>query len=823
MRRVAVVVTWLFTGCPSLHQTPGDLATGETHWTDVSGETGDDPGDDDRRDASGLDARDRRDGSGPGDGTWDPGCAPQCWNRVCGPDGCGGVCGVCPAGTACSYDRSMCVSQSVQKALGGPCGPTDGCLPMVSYPGGTYPNPRWPGCLHDQCLEGPCVAGFCSRPCRMMQDVVVNGTGLMAPDGIEDPDTPTTDCAGGRTDLFDGGFACVLVEPGATEGLCYPTASFLPCEGDGDCLGAGRSGVMGGPEGCGFLVVLGNLERRCLAAPAGAAGIAQPCGYDALAGEATRCEAWACTADGCTQACASDEDCATSGASCDPTSGLCSGTGGRCEDDGDCSAWGCRPDVVLDDLGWPAGAGGWGHPMMVVQACGPRECRRDADCGDPDFYCLHEAQGGGPGQVSATGRCARRQVGGRSLGEPCDDDPGDGLPDVVCRDRAYCLDGRCGAMCVGDDDCGGAGGRSGRDGQPMACGLREFDSKGASSWDVPVPVPVCLWGGESWAECQVREDCETGTCAPWIPVGTGAVELRCLEPPIGSVGPGNPCGAAAWGQTCDTRVCLGETDVVAGVCSTVCRDAKDCPGPIPFGTGYAKFLCEAVRFHRAGTVYLADDAYVSWCLPVPGESSLAPCEPIGSCAVAGETCRAVVRSGVPGGEDRVEYRCVRADTGGETGAGCDPGRGGEGCRSRVCAPTAIRGVGFCTSPCDSDATCQGLAGGAARCVERVVLPRESPLDPVTVRECRVVDTCVTCRDDRDCPDPIPGWPAGAGGLRCADLAVLPYEDDFRCAPSCEADADCVAWGDGVTCIEVDAPLETSKTGKVRVCAPLACP
>lgn len=784
--RVGILLGGLL-GCPSLPQGPGDVVFPEGGLVvDASGEVEADAEDRDRRDA--RDARDVKEGVGPGEGTWDPGCVPQCWNRVCGPDGCGGVCGVCPEGTACSYDRSMCVSLSVQKALGAPCGPTDDCLPTVAYPGGAYPNPRWPGCLHDQCLEGPCVAGFCSRPCRMMQDVVVNGTDLLAPDGIEDPDTPVTDCTGGRTDLFGAGFACVLVEPGAAEGLCYPVASFRPCEG-ADCPAG---------EACGFLVVQGNLERRCLAAPAGAAGVAQACGYDAVSGQAIRCEAWACTVDGCTQACASDEDCATPGASCDAGSGLCSGTGGRCEDAGDCSAWVCRPDMVLEEVG------------ATVQACGPRECRRDGDCGDAGFYCRHEAVAAGPGQVSATGRCDRRQAGGQPLGALCDDDPGDGLPDIVCQDRAYCLDGRCGAMCAGDEDCQGAA--DGQDGGAVACGLREFDAGEASPAGVRVPVPVCQWGGEAWAPCEVREDCEAGVCAPWIPAGTGAVELRCLEPPAGSVGPGSPCGAAAWGQVCDTRVCLGDTGVFAGRCSTVCRDAGDCPAAFP--AGEAKFVCEAARFSQAGTVYLADDAYVSWCLPVSEGSTLQPCQPVGVCAAPGETCRAVVRSGVPGGDDRVEYRCVWVETGGPMGAACDPEGGGQGCRSGVCAPTAVRGVGFCTTPCDSDATCQGMAGGAARCVARVVLPRDPPLQPVSVRECRVVDACVTCHDDRDCPD---------SSLRCADMAALPYQDDFRCAPACEADGDCAAWGDGVTCQEVDAPLETSKTGKVRVCAPLACP
>lgn len=790
-RILACGVVGAFLGCPSLPRSLGDSLT-EHGRPDAADEAGGDAEDPDRRDASDRDTRDWKDPTTPGEGTWDPGCVPQCWNRVCGPDGCGGVCGVCPSGTACSYDRAMCVSQSIQKALGGPCGPTDDCQARIGYPGGSYPNPKWPGCLHDQCLEGPCVAGFCSRVCQIGQDVRVNGTDRMAPDGIEDPDSPISDCAGGSDDLFAGGFACVLVEPGATTGLCHPAASFRPCEATSEC-----------PEGeaCGFLVILGNLERRCLAAPAGARGLAEACGFDAVTGKNRSCEAWACTEDGCTQACATDPDCATPEARCDHGTGLCAGAGGRCEDDGDCSAWVCRPDVIL------SGEGGGVDAGVTVQACGPRECARDSDCGDSGFYCRHEAVQGGPGQWMASGTCARRQAGGEALGQPCDDDPGDGLPDVVCLDRAYCLDGRCGAMCVGDEDC--VAGEGARGQAPMACGWREFDAEG--SQEVPLPVSVCQWVGGSGASCRVREDCSAGVCAPWVSAGTGVIELRCLEPPPESLGPGSPCGEAAWGQTCDTRVCLGATALVPGMCSTVCRDEEDCSGLA--GAGTATFLCEAVRFFRTGTVYLADDAYVSWCVPAPAGSSLVACGPIGVCSTAGETCRAVVRSGAPGGVDRVQYRCGKWE-GSEAGAWCDPDRGGEGCRSGSCAPTAVRGVGFCTSPCDTDARCQGLAGGAARCVERVVLPRDPPGNPVTVRECRVVDACVTCRDDRDCPDPA---------LRCADLAALPYEDDLRCAPACESDGDCAAWGDGVTCLEKDAPLETSKTGKVRVCAPPVCP
>ncbi len=780
-RRSLVFVSLLWVGCPSFPKGIGDAGELRDDWPDTGSDTHEarpDQGD------AGSDRRELKDGAGPVTRE-DNGCVPQCWSRVCGPDGCGGVCGVCPEGTTCSYDQSMCVSQTVQKPLGGPCGATEGCRPRVEYPGGTYPNPKWPGCAHDQCLEGPCVSGFCSRPCRLYQDVRVNGTDLFAPDGIEDPDSPVTDCGGGMSDLFDKGFTCVLVEAGAAEGLCYPKASFRPCEGAGDCPGG---------EACGFLLVLGNLERRCLAAPAGGRGLAEACGYDPVQGKAIPCEAWACSQDGCTQACSSDADCRT--ASCEPHTGLCGGTGPRCEEDSDCSAWACRSDVLVEDLG------------VTVQACGPRECRSDAECRDPGFYCLHSVETGATDQAAWKGRCVRRQAGGKGLGEPCNDDPDDGLPDVVCADRAYCLDGWCGAMCASDEDCVGAG-TSGQ----LRCGLREVGEMATSSGELLVPVPLCIYGGDSWQPCEVQADCEgKGVCTPWVPVATGQVELRCMEPPVGSLGIGN-CGPASWGQTCDTRVCLGGSEAVAGFCSRPCRDAKDCPDAMVLGTGGVKFVCQAARFFQAGTAYLADDSYVSWCLPVPAESTLEPCEPLGVCPGFEETCRAVVRTGAPGGQDQVEYRCVRTQGGG-TGAPCDPERGGVECGSGVCAPTAVRGVGFCTTPCESDALCASLGGGAARCVSRIVIPREPPAEPVSVRECRVVDACVVCQDDRDCPD---------ASLRCANVAALPYEEDFRCAPACESDADCASWGEGAACLEVTAPLLTSKTGKARVCAPLACP
>jgi len=734
-------------------------------------------------------AADRRETGPSGDAVvnptevWDPGCVPQCWDRVCGPDGCGGVCGVCPPGTQCSFAQTMCISESVQKPLGASCGVTDRCTPEVVVSGQSYPNPDWPACLHDQCREGPCVSGFCSRPCRMMQDVVVNGTALMVPDGIEDADSPVTDCSGAQSDRFAGEFACVQVRADVPTGLCYPKSSFAPCERPQDCVAG---------ESCGFLLVLGSVETRCVVQPAGAIGLGGDCSYEAGA-TAIACSAWACGSNGCTWACVSDADCATPGASCDARGGVCRETGGRCETDGDCSAWVCRPDVSFEELG------------TVARACAPRECARDADCEDPGYYCRHRVIEPAPGQVAAAGACEPKTASARRPAEVCHDDPGDGLPDLVCEDRAYCLDGRCGAMCATQEDCA----------EGMACVLHEFEWEGSAARKPDVPVPVCEWVGMDSAPCEVQADCKNGVCTPWVLAAEAAPVALCTDPPAGAVGFGSLCGAGAFGQSCDTRFCLGEDpeNLVPGVCSRLCRDRDDCPEVAPIGPDWYRFVCEAMRFHQAGTVFVGDDAYASWCIPVPASSTLARCDTTGTCEQPGETCRAFVRSGVPGGTDRVEYLCVAA-SGGAPGAYCDPQKDGTACRSGVCAPTAIPGVGFCTVPCATADQCAAFAGGAARCVDRVVIPRDPPEEPITVRECRVVEACVTCQDDRDCPDP---------GLRCAEMASLPYLDDFRCAPVCEQDADCATWGAGVTCSEVEAALATEKTGKVRVCAPLPCP
>lgn len=725
---------------------------------------------------------------------WDSGCSPNCWTKVCGPDGCGGTCGTCPEGTACSQDNSQCVVTAVQVPLGGACGRTDKCKPLIETSSYTYPNPAWPGCLNDQCLEGPCLSWVCSRHCVVTKDTLVNGTSEAFPDGIEDADASGSDCAGGQIDPFPGGFSCVETAPEWEDdpgGLCVPLSGFAPCESAKDCPPG---------ETCGFLLVRGFHETRCLANPAGGLGLSGTCGWDPVTGDTVLCDSWACSGHGCTAPCVENGHCLTPGAKCDETVGQCQESGRPCGPDSECSAWTCAEGTVLDD------------PSGLFTACAPRDCDRDPDCLDPDFYCRHEkAEVNGAGAL-AKGVCSLQLAGGGELGDYCNEVPGDGIPDLVCQDQAYCQDHSCGAMCTKDQDCDAGG--------AMACGLLEYPG-GPDPFEiqpVPFPVPVCQWIGASGAPCGVKSDCTEGTCTPFVPVesqGFPAVEPRCMSAPLGSLGLGQRCGEAAWGQECDTRHCLLEDpdDNVPGYCSILCRTMDDCPGATAVGPDVVKWTCVGLLFARLGTTWIGDDQYASWCLPVAGDSSLEPCGEGMACANPGETCRSFVRHGAPGSESQVSYLCIHAAKGYGPGELCQPDLGGTDCRSGSCAPTTLSGVGFCTRPCTTDGQCSSLGGGLALCGDRVVIPGEPPAQPVTVKECRLKETCVTCRDDRDCWD----------GLRCVNLSALPYLDDFRCMPVCETDDDCSDLGEGVLCSDLPAPYETAPDGITRVCAPLVCP
>jgi len=457
---------------------------------------------------------------------------------------------------------------------------------------------------------------------------------------------------------------------------------------------------------------------------------------------------------------------------------MCVGSGRPCEADAQCSAWECRSDVAIVGL------------TGAFQACAPKVCAVDADCGDKGFYCLLGAAGSAAKGFEVQGHCARRTEGGQGLGEPCNDKKGDGLPDVVCANRAYCLDGRCSAACSEDADCGKFG----------RCSLREmaFDADGDGEEDAVLEAPVCLWAGADPQPCETQQDCDGGlACTPFVPVSAKeAPVLQCMEPPPGSVG--TMCGEAAFGQQCANRVCLWERpeDGLPGYCSTPCRDRSDCPELAPVGPHQYRWLCEAVVFSSAGTLDRSDDRLVSWCVPVPGESTLEDCFGQFRCSDPAEVCRASVRAGAPGFERAISFVCVRPAGGKAVGEQCDPEGDGSECATGTCMRTAMKGLGFCTRLCASDQDCAEVPG--ASCVQAVKLPGAPPL---LAPECGMVGKCVTCQDHWDCGD----------GFACADISNFPGNPDRRCLPTCENDTDCL--DPGTFCVE---------SSGAKVCLPVQC-
>ncbi|HOU52544.1 MAG TPA: hypothetical protein PLQ97_01255 [Myxococcota bacterium] len=790
-RRAGVLVAMLLLACDTL---PGArLPEIPAGWEVIDpGDPG--PGDPGTRDLPDDGRRDLpRDADGgqevPGDAG---GCVRQCYGQVCGPDGCGGVCGVCPPETACSHDGTLCILRSRQAPLGGACGPTMQCGPLLTDPwawGLGLTNPDYPACLDDQCRDGPCLpGGACSRSCRTTRDLVQNGTGLPFPDGIDDGDAPPGDCQGALEGVFPGGtWACVEAGASASspEGRCLPRSSFTPCH-DGTPCPAG--------EACGFVKVRGNLEARCLAVPAGAQGVGGPCGWDDTTRTATRCESWACTQEGCTLPCVDDRSCRTEGARCQE--GRCDGSSRTCETDGDCSAWTCQTGVVVRDL------------LGSFVACGPRPCQVDADCRDQGYYCLHDPVRmiqGLPGDP--IGRCVRRTAGGADLGESCNEASGDGLPDRPCANREYCLDERCSALCTSDQDCSSG----------QRCVVREYTlalSQGLEA-DFPLPVPLCGTLGEAGgAPCGTDGDCGEGACAPYVLVDHPTeVAWVCREKEASDQGPGAPCGS---GQSpCAGVLCLDEdvANQVPGFCTAPCFRNEDCPVEGFWRDRRLRFLCESRVVHRMGSWYAGDDLRASVCVAVSGDSSLEPCDfSSGSCLDPREFCRPTVVFGPPAARPVLGGFCVRPEAGaGMPGTPCDPNRNGKDCATGFCERSIYPQAGFCTHACQGDQDCWTLAAWGATCAPRVVVSA----DPVswTIPLCRQAVPCVACTRDEDC----------SPGLRCLDAAQSPYEQDLRCVPACEDDRDCAGMGDGVTCQEARAPLISSPSGLEKGCLPLACP
>ncbi len=724
----------------------------------------------------------------------DAGCSPSCWGLVCGSDGCGGTCGTCPSDTVCATSGTVCIPISAQKPLGQSCGPTIQCLPQVEYamyPGRLFPNPHWPGCLNDQCREGACLQGICSRRCEPVKDVLMSGTDLAVPDGIEDADAIGSDCI---TD--EGTFTCVrTVNDDDVPGLCYPRASFRGCTHGADCDPG---------ETCGFLLVLGRVESHCVRWGTAQATLGESCGVDMAMKTWTRCASGNCTDAGCTAACVTDDDCTDGGVACS-VDGTCTNTGDACITHGDCLSWRCEPGLVIDS------------PAAIVSACAPRSCANDADCPGGAHYCRHLEFAGSSGAMPISGQCLARREGGAVTGSPCDETAGDGLPNVVCANADYCLDGFCSAMCQGDPDCGPD--------PALRCGLDEVevDVDNNDRVDGYLSVARCMQIGDAASDCAAASDCDTDVCTPFVPWnglaawnGTAVrVETRCMPPPAGSIGMGSPCGAAAFGATCDTRWCLEDRsrEGLPGYCSQPCRDDDDCPGLLAVGARMMAWRCEGMRFDHAGTIGPDDDRLASMCRAYDAASSFADCSDDLACDAPHEMCLPSVRTGHPSTINDVRLWCVIPPAAGLIGDACDPAAQGQDCQTGLCEGLIVSRAGFCSRTCSADADCLGLGDGLAVCDLGPWMLPPSVSEPVFVPRCRLRSACVVCDSDTDC----------AMGYRCVNTSANPAVPDYRCAMECAASADCLGTDTFMACTEATTPGAAPGTPRPWACLPLACP
>ena len=699
----------------------------------------------------------------------DTACLPNCYSKVCGPDGCGGFCGTCPEGSVCSVTQAYCVSKTIQKPLGAYCGEFGECKPMLDFSGiTTYPNPYWPSCLDDQCMEGPCLFGFCSRNCTIHKDTEENVSKMPFADGIEDEDTPKNDCEGGKTQVFSTGFVCIAQKAsGGNNGVCFPKSSFKPCSSALDCPPS---------EACGYVTLKGNIEKRCLAKPEGAVGLGKRCGYDERTGRYIFCESYLCSDKGfCSAPCDSNDQCLTEKASCKDN--FCANQNKVCTTNADCSAYSCSSLGKADFFD------------AYLSICVPKTCLSDTQCGDEAYYCLHSTTVQS-GAIQVSGECVPRLLGGRKTGEECHVGKDDETPDIPCENEAYCIQDTCLAMCENDDDCPSS----------MMCSLSRLGGTDSEEVFLCSPIPP------SSPVCTDPSQC---ICSPVFRASPRQLELRCINPKPSALPFSNLCGEAFYGNMCDTGYCLLEdsANLRPGFCSKVCKDDSDCPSRTSLGSAMVKWVCAGLSMFSNFTVFLGDDLFVSWCVPVPAGSSLEKCQSDNDCEQPFEVCKPFVRHGIPATESTITGYCILSDNGFDTNMPCALKNKGEECKTGICEPMPSGDSGFCSKMCQSDLDCIDIAWDA-RCEKKTLVWQTD----LTIGTCKRTTICSPCIDDMDC---LPSFV-------CADATALPYMDDFRCSRACATDEDCLDIAPGSKCVETDAPYRTNETGKTKVCLPTPC-
>ncbi len=687
------------------------------------------------------------------------GCIPSCqpgWE--CGSDGCGGICGSgCEPGVKCIIAKHACEIVDVPAppigGVGGKCGRVGSCQPTLDG----ADNAFWPACVNMQCESGQCTEPVCTSACTLTKDSV-DAFGAPGPDGVDDPDAAFNSCGGADDGPLGKAFKCVAVAPldaGAPSNICKAGTTFQPCKANGDCPGG---------ETCQLEYILGEYSTRCATAPKASVGIGQYCNMNPDVGPVTYCSTGSCFSVGCV---------------------------GFCKDDGDCGGWSCAADLQLY---------GAEYPEIAFDTCWPGGCDTNSDCGAAQ-YCQWYGNGKSGDEYDWANVCTPSGPGSATLGEECEADPEDNIPLPDC--AGPCLnDGTCSALCLDDGDCAGAAG--------MLCSWSavgvDFEDDGED--DKWLPLGLCADFSGTQAPCADDAGCggsEACDYYAFIQAG-GQYDAKgiCAKTAPGEGAVGDACGGNS-GVICKSGFCLSSQGDQPGFCTAMCSSKSDCPQNLELGlfSGVYNMACYAYLYSPGfdGTTD-EDSVYVPLCRPALAEaSSLSDCSESLSCP-AGEACQAwPIAMGATGPAGK-EFLCTGAgvfDGAGvfqlaeqELGEHCDILYESDSpfqyCKSNYCLPDVGKEQGYCGALCSSDADC--AAGGPAMiCDPLTLIDRPGANADVTVDVCKKQASCIPCSDHVDC----------TGDYVCVNAGGVGLLANYRCAPPCSQDADCLGTDGGSSC------------------------
>ena len=742
------------------------------------------------------------------DGTECIDCVPKCSDPLgnpyeCGNDGCGGQCGVCDEADICQ--GHVCVIKpEVKIPFGGECQYLEDCQPYLD-PDSSEQNPDFPFCNYDQCEGGgPCSIPFCSKSCVMHKDTVNNATGVAEGDGIEDADTPQDDCAGAVDGPVGTNFKCVALLPADQPNpvfQCQGGTTFKACVANTDCPDG---------EACQLAYINGFYQTRCMTAVKdefhGGVSVGKVCNGNQWDSDLAFCNSDLCFGVGCVDFCTANSDCMTNpGATCD--GGTCSNNPDfDCASDSDCSAWQCEENFQLFSSA----------PEITFDICFPKECGVSADCGDTDYFCRFFINGE-PALVDVAWEyfCLPKPADSVGLGEACDPFWQDDIEGSEC-ETGFCIEGFCSGVCITDADCA----------VDQLCVVQEYgyDHDKDDLVDKILPYNLCQSFPGSQDDCMINADCtengEACVMAEFPSDGEFMYELKGYCANLGEQKGvmGDFCGWGV-GVECKSGICqYFDNEAGYGLCVEPCAQNSDCPDTISLEGIEYKTICTMTLWGYNGTLDIDNGLFLNYCWVTYANNSLQDCSADFICTEKdNEACTPYVHSLAPNVPALVEYACVSnigfddennplpAPTK-DAGEVCNPEGNGE-CMGIFCMNDVQEGVGYCSKLCLTDDDCpDGL-----ECLDNVYLARPNMDNAAIYKTCRKAVSCLPCSNDYDC----------APGFLCVNVGGFGITADYKCAPTCETDDDCVNTDGGLTCVE-----SISAAGQLEgklACIPGGCP